>query len=82
MNKKIEQVFAKVLELNQEELSNLSNDSSIHTVLRWDSLGHLALITALEEEFNVAITNLEAIKLINILEIKKLLINKGACLTE
>lgn len=79
MDERIKKVFEKALELKSEELNKLTDDSSIYSVSHWDSLGHLKLIVALEEKFSVSITNFEAIELVDIAQIKKVLGSKGVC---
>lgn len=42
-----------VSELFQVEISSLSSGSSRDTIAAWDSLQHLSLVLALEEEFQI-----------------------------
>jgi acyl carrier protein len=47
MNEKIISIFKQVFD------ANVNEQSSQHDVEKWDSLGHLNLIVALEEEFDI-----------------------------
>jgi acyl carrier protein len=59
---KILKVMSNVFEV---ELSILNEDSSIDNIENWDSIRHLNLILALEEEFNIAIPDEEVGDLVN-----------------
>lgn len=43
----------------------VAEDASIDTVSNWDSLGHLNLVLALEERFNVTLTEEETVEILN-----------------
>jgi acyl carrier protein len=51
-DEQLRQVFAAVLKV---EPDSLGDDSSIHTIESWDSLQHMILMVALEEEFGISI---------------------------
>jgi acyl carrier protein len=59
---KILEVMSSVFEV---ELSTLNEDSSIDSIENWDSIRHLNLILALEEEFNITIPDEEVGDLVN-----------------
>ena len=59
---KILEVMSSVFEV---ELSTLNVDSSIDNIENWDSIRHLNLILALEEEFNITIPDAEVGDLVN-----------------
>ena len=80
MNELIKQSFEEALNINKKESDKLNEASSINTVPGWDSLGHLRLIAALEKRFGIKISVLEAIELINVTEVEKMLKNKGVSL--
>jgi len=44
---------------------NINEDSSIDTIESWDSLRHLNLILALEDEFEISIPNEEVGNMVN-----------------
>lgn len=54
-------------------VQHLSDDMSIETVDGWDSMAHVALIMALQKEFNVSIAPQDAIELTDVAAIKKYL---------
>lgn len=47
--RKYQKVFITYFEINENQLLGLSYQS----ISNWDSVGHMSLITALEEEFNI-----------------------------
>jgi len=61
-NMKIKEVMSAVFEI---PLESISDDSSYDNIENWDSLRHLNLILALEEEFEVSIPNEEVGNLVN-----------------
>jgi len=61
-NKKIKQVMSLVFEI---PLESIADDASSDNIENWDSLRHLNLILALEEEFGVSIPDEEVGNLVN-----------------
>ena len=59
---KIKQVMSLVFEV---PLESIADDASSDNIENWDSLRHLNLILALEEEFGVSIPDEEVGNLIN-----------------
>ena len=59
---KIKQVMAAVFEIPAE---SITDDASVDNVDLWDSLHHLNLILAIEEEFGVTIPDEEVGNLVN-----------------
>ncbi len=59
---RIYSVMSTVFEI---PLASLSEDSSSDTIEAWDSLKHLTLILALEEEFGITIPDEEVGGLVN-----------------
>ena len=49
---KLKQVMATLLNV---DVSNIDHETSMDTILNWDSLRHMSLVLALEEEFRVSI---------------------------
>ena len=47
---KYEQAFIKTLEVEPEQLKQ---DLSYNSIPQWDSIGHMSLIAALEETYNI-----------------------------
>ena len=70
----VEEVVGKVFKINSLEISDTS---SRNTIEQWDSMGHLALITALEEQFQVSISITDAMEMANIRKIKDVLKEYG-----
>ena len=69
---KILEVMSSVFEV---ELTSLNEESSIDNIENWDSLRHLNLILALEEEFNITIPDEEVGDLVNY-KLIKLVVNE------
>ena len=61
-NTKIKQVMSAVFEIS---LESIADDASSDNIENWDSLRHLNLILALEEEFGVSIPDEEVGNLVN-----------------
>jgi acyl carrier protein len=61
-NIKIKQVMSLVFEV---PLESIADDASSDNIENWDSLRHLNLILALEEEFGVSIPDEEVGNLVN-----------------
>ena len=53
----LKQVMASMLEIN---LSEINEQSSMDTIDNWDSLHHMKLVLALEDEFKVSIPDEDA----------------------
>ena len=62
VNMKIKEVMSAVFEI---PLESISDDLSYDNIENWDSLRHLNLILALEEEFEVSIPDEEVGNLVN-----------------
>ena len=54
----------------------INDESSPDTIGSWDSLKHMNMVVALEEEFNVQFTDDNIIELINMKLIKAVLLEK------
>ena len=61
-NSKIKQVMSLIFEV---PLESIADDASLDNIENWDSLRHLNLIIALEEEFGVSIPDDEVGNLVN-----------------
>lgn len=62
MNDQIKELMANIFEV---EVSDIGEDASPETIESWDSLKHMNLIVALEEEFNVQFTDEEMLQMLN-----------------
>jgi acyl carrier protein len=73
MEDRIKDVMAAVFEVPVDEIND---DSSPDNVKSWDSLKHMNLIVALEEEFRVQFTDEEMVEMMNYKLIKSILGDK------
>ena len=74
INSKLIKVFTNVFDLSLDEIHvNLSQDD----VAKWDSLGQMELIVALEKEFNITLELEEIILMNSIKNIARVLVKKG-----
>lgn len=62
MEDRIKNVMAAVFEVPVDEITNESSPGNIES---WDSLKHMNLVVALEEEFNIRFEDDEIISLVN-----------------
>ena len=63
MEDKIKEILATVLEIDQ---SDVNNDTSPDTVSSWDSLRHMKLVFAIEDEFDVQFSDDQIIQLTDV----------------
>ena len=54
---KLKKVMATMLKVN---ISEIKSGASMDTIKKWDSLGHMNLVLAIEEEFKVQIPDEDA----------------------
>ena len=59
-------VFKVVSQIMGVPTGQLNGDSSPDTIARWDSLQHMNLVLALEQEFKVSFTDQEIIEMMNV----------------
>ena len=60
---KIKSVVSAVFQIPENKIDNESSPDNIKS---WDSLKHMNLVVAFEEEFNILFTDEEIIELINV----------------
>jgi len=72
LDKQLAEVFSAVFGVDK-----IDDFISVTTLEEWDSLSHITLILALEEKFNISFSLDEAIEIISVAEIKRVLISKG-----
>ena len=70
---KIKEVISSVFEIPMHEINN---QSSPETIDKWDSINHMKLITALEEEFKIEFTDEEILEMQNVKLIKYFLLTR------
>lgn len=63
MLNRILKIISQVMEVPLEQLNK---ESSPDTVKNWDSLKHMNLILALEEEFNITFSDEEIVELLSV----------------
>jgi acyl carrier protein len=63
VSNKIRQVMAVVFDVDAKEIPENAEPGIIEN---WDSLRHMALIVALEEEFEISFTDEEMVELLNL----------------
>lgn len=59
-------VFKTVSEIFGVSMNRINENSSMDTIKEWDSLNHMNLMMALEEEFSIQFDNDEVMKLTSI----------------
>ncbi len=74
MEEKIKKVMASVFGV---DVKAISNTASPDTIPNWDSLRHMNLILALEEEFNVEFTDEQTVEILSYPLIKMVLQEHG-----
>ena len=70
---RIKNVISSVFEISE---SDINDDSSPDTIESWDSLKHMNLIIALEEEFKVELTDNEILDMMNYKSIESIITGK------
>ena len=72
---RLSQTVAEVLGVTTDVLSE---ESSPDTISSWDSLGHLNLVIALEEEFGIRLSADNALAMRSVSSIRRILQQSGA----
>jgi acyl carrier protein len=70
----VEEVVSEVFGV---EHGSVDESSSPETVKGWDSMGHVNLLVALEENFNVSIDIGDVIEMVNVRKIRQVLLEYG-----
>ena len=70
MENRIREIMSDVLGVPKE---NLNDTSSTMTMENWDSLNHMKLVMALEEEFGVQFTDEEILQMQDVVSITKVI---------
>jgi acyl carrier protein len=63
MEDKVLEIVASILNV---EKSELSLESSPETLSNWDSMNHMNIIMALEEEFDITFTEIEIMDMLSV----------------
>lgn len=59
---KLKEVLARIFNVS---VSTITEDASPDTIENWDSLRHMSLVLALEEEFGVELTDDQVVEIIS-----------------
>ena len=70
MESRIKEVMSAVFEIDVEDIGD---DSSPDTIAIWDSLRHMNLVAALEEEFSIEFNDDEIVEMMNFALVKTIL---------
>ncbi len=73
----MEELYNIIAELFEIEVKDIHDELTPNDVEKWDSLGQLALIAALEAHYRITFEIEEIFEIFNIGDIKKLLIKRG-----
>ncbi|MGE0267278.1 MAG: acyl carrier protein [Candidatus Omnitrophota bacterium] len=63
MKEKVFKIVSQVMGVPAEEINE---DSSPDTISQWDSLQHMNLVLALEEEFKIQFTGEQTVSMLNV----------------
>ena len=77
LEKRIKNVMSAVFGCSADEITD---HSSPDTIGSWDSLKHMNLISALEEEFDISFTDSEILEMMNFPLIKLIISEKNSLL--
>lgn len=73
----VEELVGKVFRIDSHHFTDATSRDRIE---QWDSMGHLSLITELEQHFHVSISIADAMEMASIGKIKEVLRKYGAAL--
>jgi len=74
MENKLKRIMSNIFNISEE---TVDENSSMDTIENWDSLQHLNLILAIEQEFKVSLSTDEVVQMVNFKVIKSTLQRKG-----
>lgn len=72
-----ERVFKVISQIMNVPINTVNEDSSPTTIEEWDSLKHMNLILALEEEFGVQFTDEQIVDMVSVEKIVKTIQDAG-----
>ncbi len=61
-NERIKKIMSVAFEI---PLENITEEATVHSISKWDSLNHMKLVIALEDEFKIKFDQEEMLTLIN-----------------
>lgn len=71
---KLKRVLANIFNI---DIERIDDTTSVDTVSQWDSLKHLNLVLALEQEFNITLSTEQTVEILNYPLIKAVLSEHG-----
>ena len=74
MEQKLKQIMSNLFEIEEDEITD---ESSIDNIENWDSLKHINMIIAIEEEFGISIDEEEMVEMTSFVDIKRILRDRG-----
>ncbi len=74
MDDKIKSIMSAVLDIDSAQIDNTTAPDTLE---QWDSLKHMSLVIALEEEFGIQFEDEEIVKMLSFPLIKETLSGKG-----
>jgi acyl carrier protein len=77
VDERIKNIMASVFDVN---VSRICSDTSADALEQWDSLSHMCLVVALEEEFVVKFSSDEIVEMLSFSSIKEMLQKKNSSL--
>ena len=75
-NKLAEQIKKVMSAVFEIPLEQINDDSSPDNIAVWDSLKHMYMVIALEEEFEVEFTEDEILEMLNFMLVKEIISSK------
>lgn len=69
LNMKLKELIARVMRV---DIVLVTEECSTDTIAEWDSLGHMRLILALEEEFNLTLNERQIMQIISFVKVRDL----------
>ena len=71
-------VYRLVSDVLGVEVGAINDDSSPDTIASWDSVTHINLILALEDEFGVSLSDEDVMEMLSVGLIQRILLERGA----
>ncbi|MDQ2898767.1 MAG: acyl carrier protein [Acidobacteriota bacterium] len=75
VHRRVQRVFREIFD---DDAMEVNDETSAKSVPEWDSLAHVRLIIALEEEFDIKFTTREVVQMGCLGDLKKAIVSKGA----
>lgn len=75
LNHRLEDIFREVF---QDNTLRINDETKSDDVARWDSLGHLRLLSTVEREFDVTFTLDETMSIVSVSDLKRIVKARAA----